>query len=64
MNDFDPKLLETLKKLENLQEIESRLIRQERNARTTLIAGLILAVFAFAVLLACILDPTWLPLGH
>ncbi len=64
MNDFDPKLLERLKKLENLQEIESRLIRQEKNARVTLIVGMILAVSAFVVLLGCILHPEWLPFGH
>jgi hypothetical protein len=64
MNDFDPKLLEKLKKLENLAEIETRLIRQEKKARMTLIVGIILAVFAFTVLLGCILNPAWLPLGH
>jgi hypothetical protein len=64
MNDFDPKLLETLRKLENLAEIEARLIRQEKKARITLLVGMILAVSAFAVLLGCILNPAWLPLGH
>ncbi len=64
MNDFDPELLENLKKLENLAEIEARLIRQEKKARIALILGMILAVLAFAVLLGCILDPAWLPLGH
>jgi hypothetical protein len=64
MNDFDPKLLQNLKKLENLAEIEARLVRQEKKARMTLIVGMILAVFAFAVLLGCILNPAWMPLGH
>jgi len=61
MSDFDPKMLEKLKKLENLQKIEARLIRQERTAHTSLVAGMLLALFAFAVLLGFILDPTWLP---
>ena len=64
MNDFDPKLLQKLKKLENLEEIQARLARQEKKARVTLIMGMILAVFAFAVLLGCILNPAWMLLGH
>ena len=64
MNDLTPKLLKTFEKLENLAEIEARLIRQEKKARITLIVGMILAVFAFTVLLGCILNPAWLPLGH
>ena len=64
MNDFDPTLLEKLKKLENLQEIEIQLARQEQKVRGTLIMGMILAVLAFAVLLVCILNPAWLVLGH
>ncbi len=63
MNDFDPKLLEKLKKLENLQEIEIQLARQEK-ARRTLVVGMILAVSALAVLLVCILNPAWLVLRH
>jgi hypothetical protein len=57
MNDFDPKLLEKLKKLENLQEIEIQLARQESKARSTLIMGMLLAVLAFAVMLGFILHP-------
>ncbi len=64
MNDFAPELLENLKKLENLAEIEARLIRQEKKARIARIVGMILAVLAFAVLLGCTLNPAWLPVGH
>jgi hypothetical protein len=64
MNDFDPKLLEKLKKLDDLEELKARLARQEKKARITLIVGMILAVFAFAVLLGSSLNLAWLPLGH
>ena len=64
MNDFDPKLLETLKKLGDLAAIEARLVRQETKARITLILGLFLAVFAFAVVLGCVFNPAWLPLDR
>jgi len=53
MNDFDPKLLETLKKLGDLAAIEARLVRQETKARITLIVGMNLAILgAFLVPIA------------
>ena len=51
MNPIDPKLLEKFRELENLDAIEARLARQERNTRMALIAGMVLAVSAFALLL-------------
>ena len=51
MNPFDPKLLEKFRELENLDAIEARLARQERNTRLALIAFIVLAVSAFALLL-------------
>ena len=64
MSDLNPKMLKTFEKLENLAEIEARLVRQEQKARVTLILVLILAVSAFALLLGHIVSPEWLPLGH
>ncbi len=64
MNDLNPKMLKTFEKLENLPEIEARLVRQEKKARITLLVSIILAVSAFALLLGHILSPEWLPLGH
>ena len=51
MNPFDPKLLEKFRELENLDAIEARLARQERNTRVALIAGIVLVVTAFTLLL-------------
>ena len=51
MNDFDPKWLKKFEELENLDEIEARLVRQERNTRMALIVMMILAMSAFALLL-------------
>lgn len=64
MNLLDPKLHQTLRGLENLDEIEARLARQERNTRIALLMMMILAASAFALLLGHILNPAWLPLGH
>ena len=64
MNDLNPKMLKTFEKLENLAELEARLVRQEKKARITLILVLVLAVSAFALLLGHIVSPDWLPLGH
>ena len=64
MNDLNPKMLKAFEKLENLAQIEARLVRQEQKARITLILILILAVFAFAMLLGHLVSPDWLPLGH
>lgn len=64
MNAIDRKFQRKIEKLENLDEIEARLARQETKTRITLIMGMVLAVVAFAMLLGHILAPSWLPLGH
>jgi hypothetical protein len=51
MNPFDPKLLEKFRDLENLDAIEARLASRERKSRMALIAGIVLVVTAFALLL-------------
>ena len=64
MNLLDPNLHQKLRELENLDEIEARLARQERKSLITLIVMMILAASAFALMLGHILAPEWLPLGH
>jgi hypothetical protein len=64
MNPFDPKLHERLRRLEDLEEIEARLAKQERKTGAPLIVTMTLAVLALALWLGHLLDPSWLPLGH
>jgi hypothetical protein len=64
MNQFEHAMLKKLRELENLDELEARLVWQERKSRVILIVMTILAVLPFALLLAHIVAPSWLPLGH
>ena len=61
MNALDRKLHGKLRKLQNLEEIEARLVRQETKTRITLI---VVATTGFALLLGHILAPSGLPLSH
>ena len=64
MNALDRKLHGKLRKLQNLEEIEARLVRQETKTRITLIVVIVLATTGFALLLGHILAPSGLPLSH
>jgi hypothetical protein len=64
MNALDRKLHGKLRKLQNLEEIEARLVRQETKTHITLIVVIVLATTGFALLLGHILAPSVLPLSH
>ncbi len=64
MNQFEHAMLKKLRELENLDELEARLVWQERKSRVILIVMIILAALPFALVLAHIVAPSWLPLGH
>ena len=64
MNALDRKLHEKMRRLDNLDEIEARLARQETKTRITLILMIVLATIGFALLLGHILAPSGLPLSH
>ncbi len=64
MNHFEHAMLKKLRELENLDELEARLVWQERKSRVILIVMIILAALPFALFLGHIVAPSWLPLGH
>ena len=64
MNAPDRKLHGKLRKLQNLEEMGARLVRQEAKTRIALIVVIVLATTGFALLLGHILAPSGLPLSH
>ncbi len=50
-------------KMRNLEQIETRLARQEQKTRIILIVISLLAASAFAMWLGHILEPSWLPMN-